>query len=495
MIFMKKNLSQYQKAHILNLLLFCMLTFLMSIVNLVTNGVSAFLTIFTFAVFASSIMLLIIKFCKNERLTAIIVSCLPTVTGIPATIIQNGDINAIFSITACVLYGAVYFDKKILPINIIVSVASVTFLQIACPSGILGETANTVIFINQFAVMLLIFALAYFIVSCGRELLNSAIKEKMLATENSNKLNSSIKIIENTIKKLDSTIETLDSSVAITKKESQTITSSLNEINESISSENNNIDNIVNIMNDASDKMNSTKSISNNLDDLSAKLSTVTIDNLSRIQKVDGQMDLISSVISSTLSNAKTLQNSMNEIITVLSSIKDISDQTNLLALNANIEAARAGEHGKGFAVVASEVRKLADETALITGNISTSMHELIEKTKIVAENAQNGHIAANEGKDLVIDTLSSIQEMKANFDTINKNISLENTNIENITSLFDIMKEHINNISAITEEQYATTSEIVCSQENQDHQIQQIVLQLEEVKNENSKLNSLTEQ
>lgn len=144
--------------------------------------------------------------------------------------------------------------------------------------------------------------------------------------------------------------------------------------------------------------------------------------------------------------NSKKMINELalkfKQVEEVLGLITNIASQTNLLALNANIEAARAGEHGKGFAVVADEVRKLAEGTKNSAKDISQLIESISLETKNVLANSEKsnevismGVQASEKAIDKIEDSLSSIQSLDKEVNTMIEILENQSSHIKDMNS------------------------------------------------------------
>lgn len=155
--------------------------------------------------------------------------------------------------------------------------------------------------------------------------------------------------------------------------------------------------------------------------------------------------------------------------------IQSIADQTNLLALNAAIEAARAGESGKGFAVVADEIRKLAEQSTEFTKEIKSVIGQLKNKS------GQAVDIVSNNRK-IVQKQMESVKSTSSKFDIISA--AIEDTKgivtaLERSTKQMEERKAElvtiIMSLSAIAEENAASTQEAYSSMEEQTSSMHQV--------------------
>ncbi|MCQ1575001.1 methyl-accepting chemotaxis protein [Neorhizobium galegae] len=98
-------------------------------------------------------------------------------------------------------------------------------------------------------------------------------------------------------------------------------------------------------------------------------------------------------IVSQAVQAMSRIEQSSDQISSIIGVIDEIAFQTNLLALNAGVEAARAGEAGKGFAVVAQEVRELAQRSARaakeIKALIQTSTGEVARGVELVSKTGE----------------------------------------------------------------------------------------------------------
>ena len=155
------------------------------------------------------------------------------------------------------------------------------------------------------------------------------------------------------------------------------------------------------------------------------------------------------------------------KITSAVGMITDIASQTNLLALNASIEAARAGEMGKGFAVVAESIGNLANQSAESTAEIRGIIDELTKQSEQSVLASEGVEQAINQEQDLLIET-------KKRFDILNSEITSSVDDINGISALTENLEniktsivENVSDLSAISEENAASTEEVSASMEN----------------------------
>lgn len=169
------------------------------------------------------------------------------------------------------------------------------------------------------------------------------------------------------------------------------------------------------------------------------------------------------------------LMDKSKEIGKILEVIKGVAQQTNLLALNAAIEAARAGEHGRGFAVVSEEIRKLAEQSAESSKQITEIIDDVQQGIENTVTQIKQSNALSQEQEKAFEQTATSITDISEKVFSIGVKVKAVFDATKTLTEDAKEAEDMISTIASISEETAAGTQEASASVEEQNGLIQMV--------------------
>ena len=178
------------------------------------------------------------------------------------------------------------------------------------------------------------------------------------------------------------------------------------------------------------------------------------------IQSLNEINELVNEAIENIHAQTNKTQISSEHIKQAVQIITSIANETNLLSLNARIEAARAGEQGKGFAVVANQIQQLAHESNKSSNEIAKAIEELTLDANHAVE-------IMDQVKEVILKQSEDIHMTNEMFEKVKENITLVDESIGQIGQHTQTIEEKyvgicgvIEDLTAIAEENAASTQE-----------------------------------
>jgi methyl-accepting chemotaxis protein len=414
----------------------------------------------------------IVYFLKiNKSIKNFIIGSMGTYVGFIMAYIRRGEPKIFLLYFISLLMIGLYFRKKlILAYGIFFNIVYSIFFVLSPTSAVKSGTINE--FISYMFIFNICVFILYYVSKWGNEYIEASIKAKEESQSLLYKLEETIEIIKESTNKLNKEIVNYSEDIEIINNSSKSITETIQEVSKGVTDETINIQEINDLVIEAGEVLKNTKNISNEVSQITNKTAELTSVSIEDFNKVEKQMKIINSSVKSTSNNINELDKRIDNINVILESIVEISDQTNLLALNAAIEAARAGEYGKGFAVVAEEIRNLADQSKNSIINATNIINDINIKTKNSLEDSKKGSIAVIQGEKLMKNMIEVFDNLTTSIKSVERNIDVEDENIENLDSRFVEIQRKIENISSISEENTASIEEIEANIEEQNNRI-----------------------
>ncbi len=226
-----------------------------------------------------------------------------------------------------------------------------------------------------------------------------------------------------------------------------------------------------------------TKEVSDQMLELAKQSAVAVEDGQESVNNLQNQSERTQKANEQLVASVKKLIQNAKAVEEITEQIFSISSQTNLLALNASIESARAGEAGRGFAVVAEEIRLLADETRKLTEMIQNIVTELRQNADIAKGTVDNVMEVTYTEKELIYNMDEQFSSIGTKMTGLNQNVQEIYHKIDEILQSNQVIVDSINQISAVSQEVFASTQQAVELGEDTNQQAEKVRECMKELK------------
>lgn len=201
-----------------------------------------------------------------------------------------------------------------------------------------------------------------------------------------------------------------------------------------------------------------------NLKNTSEKMGTAGQESNEIIEELSKSNDKTTDAIQKVGVRVHATDESVQQIQEAVSIITSIATQTTLLSLNASIEAARAGEAGKGFAVVATEIQKLAEQSNESAKTIEDVIKKLLDDSQLTVQVMDEVEIIVAQQQEKLNETKSHFNDVIVGIESSSEATAAIASNTENCDAARVRVVDIVQNLSAISEENAASTQETTAS-------------------------------
>jgi len=393
---------------------------------------------------------------------SLIIPLLPAVGTLMYSISQGGVPRMFSAYLVCACFAVIYFDKKIILVFCSIVSTMLILVYFISPASLLGVDSSFGEFVLRFGMYICGSIALYFLASEGSKHLTNALSESEKATQLNKHLTEIMNHINITTENLFENVSKCNDSMIANQQGVSSVTRTIQEISKAVEESAEAVYNVSSYVSDSSQLISETYSVSKEVEAEFRSIYDTIIVGARDADEMMQHLGIMRKSIQSAVSAVTELQKKMNAIGKYLDSITKIASNTNILALNASIEAARAGEAGKGFTVVAEEVRNLAEKSSSAAKDIKNITADALDTMLNAIEEVQKGNEAVEEGSSKIADVMAILGNVKNSIESVNEKLYLEYEMMDKVADRFTNMREQLETLAAASEENTASTQEVL---------------------------------